>query len=230
MSIEISFLVRDGSQSSFPALSAGIPSDLNPCRPCACHHSFSGFMCVSVLAARHCFLDATLPACSFTLSTSSSSQLLKVWGEGFPTKDWAFLSLRIAQLLVSILVPIYCKKKLLRWWLSEALTHVYRRVSLGVILLLCNQNRAHEQSCGNSEYLREHFKKTKQKSCYSVSSKHEKLLKCIFVLPCPPGVSERRGLFQMAHYYLLSVIRVRLPFVCVYGKLCVCHAWLVFGI
>lgn len=149
-------------------------------------------------------------------------------GRGFPLKtEHSFL---YAQLLVSLLVPIYCKKKLLRWWLSEALTHGYRRVSLGVILLLCNQNRAHEQSCGNSEYLREHFKKTKQKSCYSVSSKHEKLLKCVFVLPRPPGVSERRGLFQMAHYYLLSVIRVRLPFVCVCGKLRVCHAWLVFGI
>lgn len=48
--------------------------------------------------------------------------------------------------------------------------------------------------------------------------------------PTPPGVSERRRLFQMAHYYPLSVIRARLPFVCVCGKLRVCHAWLVFGI
>lgn len=78
--------------------------------------------------------------------------------------------------------------------------------------MLCNQNRAHEQSCENSECLSGHFKKTEQRSCDSVSWKHEKALgMCLCASPpqgYQKGVAYSRWLIT-THCRLSN--RVRLP-------------------
>jgi hypothetical protein len=50
-------------------------------------------------------------------------------------------SLHIIWLWVSIFIPIYCRRKLLWWWLSKTLIYEYSRMSLGVTLLLCSFSR-----------------------------------------------------------------------------------------
>lgn len=65
------------------------------------------------------------------------------YGEGFngdiPFRTECFKtsrSLYIVQLWLKVFVPIYCRRRLLSWWLSKSVIYEYSRMSLGVILLL----------------------------------------------------------------------------------------------
>lgn len=78
-------LVRVGSQCPLPHLSAGTPSALNLCRPCANCHSLCEFIYASVLL---CLEDTVsmksfITSNSYNLSVSSSTQRAGPWGEGF---------------------------------------------------------------------------------------------------------------------------------------------------
>ena len=50
-------------------------------------------------------------------------------------------SLHVVQSWVSVLIAIYCMKKFLSEWLSDALIYGNNNVPLGVILLLCSFTR-----------------------------------------------------------------------------------------
>lgn len=51
-------------------------------------------------------------------------------------------SVDVIQLLVSVSVPIHCRRKFLSRWLTKTLIHEYSRMSLGVFLLLYSFSRA----------------------------------------------------------------------------------------
>lgn len=71
-----------------------------------------------VMSGRHCFIDVIHPLGSYDLSASSSAWILE--GRGLMKAHHLGLSasmsltVHIAQLWVSGLVPIYCKKQLIR--------------------------------------------------------------------------------------------------------------------
>lgn len=118
--------------------------------------AFEGLVCgtlvfVSSYMHQNCcvedtaFLESSITPGSYNISASSSIQTPELWGKGFNeivpfrTEDSKVsCSLYIVQLWVSVLVPLYCKKKVLWWQLTEPLIHRYSNMSLGNIFLLCS--------------------------------------------------------------------------------------------
>jgi hypothetical protein len=153
LSIGDGFWVRDGGL--WPLLSALGLSCWDPCKaPCMLPqslraHTFLGpavFRCLVELVSSN-------SSDSYTVSASSSTGFLESWGQGFgwdsPVRtEWFKGSLSyfllIVQLWVCVFVPVYCKRKLLWWWLSKTLTYEFSRILLGVILLPCSFSRTVE--------------------------------------------------------------------------------------
>ena len=135
-------------------LSSWNPFSLNMWRLCL--HMSSGvvrlhkFVCVSpVVSGEHRFFRVGPPFClvqSLPISSMQHSETCggrmtwrhPIWTEHFNVSFSAHC------LLVSFaLDPIFCKKKFLWWWLSDALTCGYSKMSLGVIwCYVPQQNRS----------------------------------------------------------------------------------------
>lgn len=80
-------------------------------------------------------LVSSVPSGSYALSVFSLADI------PFRTECSKSLTLQIVQVWVSALFPIYWRKKLLWWQLSETLTYGYTKMSPRVILLPCSFSR-----------------------------------------------------------------------------------------
>lgn len=121
-----SFLARDGAPCSFPLLCVGIfwhelSQALSP------RHSLCELLCASTLSE------------SYNLSAFSSTYIPKPQGEGFD-KDTPFRA-ECSKALHSLLITVYCKRKLPWWGLSEGLVYGCSAMSLGVVWLLRSCSR-----------------------------------------------------------------------------------------
>lgn len=80
-------------------------------------------------------LVVSLPFGPYNISASSSLDFLS--SEAMDMTETSHLdSLYNVWLWVPASVPIFCQKKPLSWWLDKALVHKYRRLSLGIIVLI----------------------------------------------------------------------------------------------
>lgn len=119
-------------------LNARIPSVFNLPRPCACHHHLCEFSVDQSCCVRTLFTWSH----PYTLALKIFPPPLLSCGQW--CDETTHLGLNIPNLSLSTHCPIVglcvsshiLKRKLLRWWLCEALAYGYSRMLLGVVSLL----------------------------------------------------------------------------------------------
>lgn len=124
-------LVRGGTHRSHFPLRAGTFSCLNLCKSCVCCHSP---MCLEYPV----FSVSSVTSGSHNLPASSSAQSPEPWGKGFDIlwrtdSSKVSQSQHIVQLEISVLSPVYSRKRLLR---CKARIPGYSSMPVGGIILL----------------------------------------------------------------------------------------------
>lgn len=120
------------------SFSAGTASGLDLCRSHVCCPSLGIYMRVrSAVSGRPCFLGMLHPHW-LTISLPPLSQsFLSLQRSDEDIQDWAIQGLSFSAYWPTmglLLVPIYCRRKLLWRWVREILIYGY----VGIILLLCS--------------------------------------------------------------------------------------------
>ena len=140
-----SFFVRDGDPAHCPLVQYWELIWLSCVQSlCLLPQSLWVHMCVSLqcLEGIASFVSSILPGfCSLFASSSSGlpKPLGKWFDEDLPLRsEYSTIchSLHIAQLWVSVFIPIYCRRKHLWWWLSRTLIYGPSKLLLWVITLV----------------------------------------------------------------------------------------------
>lgn len=121
-------MVKDRRMCPFPPVKPRIPSGLNFCKSCSCCHSLCDLHnCILTFCLEDSvFLESSIPARYYIVSSSSSAKLIEPWRDGddeaIPLRSSCFKGfhcLYIAQLHVSVLILVFCKNNKCWYYLED---------------------------------------------------------------------------------------------------------------